>query len=194
MLAHSARAYGSQRKDFGIPIKFTLQESSARGNRKGCRKTKVFIIDWADVYTRTTLPNATSCARKAAANSPTLSSPPALPFGALLLIATAELRIVVVFLLLRRCRITDKPTGGRALSRLDFVSADKVAGVKVSIFVLLNVIAQALVARVDELVRSEARLVAYAGRGAGLEHHVHKGEAELALGRGLAVDPTNGTV
>lgn len=50
-------------------------------------------------------------------------------------------------------------------------------------------LAQARVARVDELVGRQAALVLDARVRAGLEHHVDEGVAELALRLGLAVDP-----
>lgn len=59
---------------------------------------------------------------------------------------------------------------------------------------LLDEVAQAGVGGVDKLEGGEAGLVAGSGGGAGLEHHLHEGVAELALRGGLAVDPADGAV
>lgn len=74
------------------------------------------------------------------------------------------------------------------------VDVDEVTGVEGGVLVLLNEVAEGGVAGVDELEGGKAALVLDARVGAGLEHHVDEGVAELALGRGFRVDPADGGV
>lgn len=59
---------------------------------------------------------------------------------------------------------------------------------------LLDEVAQLLVARVDEVVGREAALVLDARVGAGLEHHLDQVQAKGPLGGGLGVEPADGGV
>lgn len=72
--------------------------------------------------------------------------------------------------------------------------ADEVTGVLAGVDVLLDEVAELLVARVDELRGGEAALVLDARVGAGLEHHVDEVVAKGALGGGFGVDPADGGV
>lgn len=71
---------------------------------------------------------------------------------------------------------------------------DEVAGVLAGVDVLLDEVAELLVARVDELRGGEAALVLDARVGAGLEHHVDEVVAKGALGGGFGVEPADGGV
>lgn len=132
---------------------------------------------------------------------------PALPLGSLLLVAATKLGIVVDIVIVvvgvnvvhqGRCR-SGRRRGRRAAGRSDTVAAatadvDEVAGVLDGVDVLLDEVAELLVARVDELQGGEAALVLDARVGAGLEHHVDEVVAEGALGGGFGVEPADGGV
>lgn len=97
-----------------------------------------------------------------------------------------------------RCR-SGRRRGWRAAGRSDAVAAaiadvDEVAGVLDGVDVLLDEVAELLVARVDELQGGEAALVLDARVGAGLEHHVDEVVTEGALGGGFGVEPADGGV
>lgn len=132
---------------------------------------------------------------------------PPLELSPLVLVATAELRIIVIFIITiiiprgSKCiRTAAALLGlgrrGRSSSRglLDGPGIDEIAGVEGGVLVLLDEVAQGLVARVDELVGGQAGAVAHPRAGAGLEHHLDQRVAELALRRRLAVDPADGAV
>lgn len=136
---------------------------------------------------------------------PVLSS--ALPLGPLLLVTTAKLGIVVVVVILilvvsanviRQGRSRSRRRWrGRTTRRSDAAAAadvDEVAGVLAGVNVLLDEVAELVVARIDELRGGEAALVLDARVGAGLEHHVDEVVAKGALGGGFGVEPADGGV
>lgn len=138
-------------------------------------------------------------------NLPSILSP-ALPLRSLLLITTAELGVVVVIAILVGVNVVrqgrGRNSGGRrrrrrTARRSDAAAAadvDEVAGVLAGVHVLLDEVAELLVARVDELRGCEAALVLDARVGTGLEHHVDEVVAKGALGGGFGVEPADGGV
>lgn len=91
----------------------------------------------------------------------------------------------------RRRRRTTRRSDAMAVA---VVADDEVAGVLAGVDVLLDEVAEFLVARVDELRGGEAALILDARVGAGLEHHVDEVVAKGALGGGFGVEPADGGV
>lgn len=134
--------------------------------------------------------------------------PSALPLRPLLLVTAAKLGVVVVVVILfmsidmiRQGRSRSRRRGRRRTTRRSdamavavAVADDEVAGVLACVDVLLDEVAELLVARVDELRSGEAALVLDARVGAGLEHHVDEVVAKGALGGGFGVEPADGGV
>lgn len=100
--------------------------------------------------------------------------------------------------MVRQGRCRSRRRRRRTTRRSDTVAvaadADEVTGVLAGVDVLLDQVAELLVARVDELRGGEAALVLDARVGAGLEHHVDEVVAKGALGGGFGVDPADGGV
>lgn len=116
---------------------------------------------------------------------------PAFPLGALIVIATAEFGVVVALvLLLARSRVVIRRVSATAVDD----DINEIAGVLIGVVLFLDKVAEGRVGRVDELESGEATLVADAGVGASLKHHLDKGVAELALGGGFRVEPADGGV
>lgn len=100
--------------------------------------------------------------------------------------------------MVRQGRCRSRRRRRRTTRRSDTVAvaadADEVTGVLAGVDVLLDQVAELLVARVDELRGGEAALVLDARVGAGLEHHVDEVVTKGALGGGFGVDPADGGV
>lgn len=129
--------------------------------------------------------------------------PSALPLRSFLLVTAAELGVVVVVVILffmsvdmiRQGRSRSRRRGRRRTTRRSNTAADdEVAGVLAGVDVLLDEVAELLVARVDELRGGEAAFILDARVGAGLEHHVDEVVAKGALGGGFGVEPADGGV
>jgi hypothetical protein len=121
--------------------------------------------------------------------------PPPLPLGALLVVAAAELGIIII-LNVRLGRRGAGGRGGRQRGLLGgrLLDVHKVAGVEGGVLVLAYQLAEGVVGGIDEVEGGEAALVLGAGVGAGLEHHVDEGVAEFAVRGGFGVDPADGGV
>lgn len=131
--------------------------------------------------------------------------PSALPLRSFLLVTAAELGVVVVVVvvilffmsvdMIRQGRSRSRGRGRRRTTRRSNTAADdEVAGVLAGVDVLLDEVAELLVARVDELRGGEAAFILDARVGAGLEHHVDEVVAKGALCGGFGVEPADGGV
>lgn len=118
-----------------------------------------------------------------------LCSSPPLKLGALLIIASTELSIVVA---VSGLSVREEVRIARAA--LDLAGIHEVSLVETGVFVLLDQLFQRLVPRVHQLDRREFRLVLHARVRPGFQHHLHQGVSELALGGRLRVDPSDGGV
>lgn len=111
---------------------------------------------------------------------------PALPLCAVVFVAPAEVGVI-----LDSGAVVERHGRSPLLGRGHVPEVDEVAGVLGRVLVLLDEVAELLVGGVDELQRREAGLVADAGAGAGLEHHLDEGAAKGPLGDGLVVEPAD---
>lgn len=121
--------------------------------------------------------------------------PPPFPLSPLLIITPTKLRIIVTLDIQYRTLPTQRailPAAAAAAAALFLLY--EIPPVENGVLVLLYQVAQARVARINQLKGREAAFVLGPWIRARFEHHVDEGVAELALGFGFAVDPADGGV
>lgn len=98
--------------------------------------------------------------------------PPPLPLSSLLFITSTEFSIVITV-------VWNIEHGSTMAGRV--VDIDKVSGILIRIFMLLDDFAEFCVCRIDKLVGGKTGLVLDSCAGAGLKHHLDEGVAEGSL-------------